>query len=245
MRVLLTRPLRESLQLAHILSLCGHEGIVSPVLEIVPVAWGLPAAEIDAVVLTSQNAVPETHLDILKNIPCFCIGDATATAARAAGLTVASQAGGDRCALVAEIAAANPAQVLFLSGHQERADLIAELAAAHITATKRIVYRAVPLPEFSPEASQALQQNAIDWVVLYSPRSARLFCGLLAQVPMAGAPEFQLACLSEAVAGAWRAVPGASGASSLVVANTPSTQALLAAARLLCDSAMEYVKDQS
>jgi uroporphyrinogen-III synthase len=244
MRVLLTRPLRESAELATILARCGHSAIQSPLLDIVALAWDMPHDAVDALVLTSQNAVPQNHLDVLQGMPCFCIGAATAVAARAAGLNVVSHAQGDRAKLIADIAAAKPRHVLFLSGHQERADLIAALAALDIPATKRIVYRADAIAGFSADAHEALVQNNIDWVLLFSPRSAGEFCRHLAQLPTGIAASLRLACLSEAVADVCRANQEADWA-QVAVANTPSLQALLAAAGLLCDSVSEYVKDQS
>ncbi len=239
MRVLVTRPEKDSTELARILGLAGHEAILSPMLTIVPLAWDMPTENIDAVVLTSHNAVTEAHREKLKNIPCYCIGQTTADAARAAGYHIVASCGGDRAALVQSVAADKPRHALYLSGHDERADLFAELATVGVRATKRRVYEARAVTAFSPSAVSALQNNSIDYVLLYSPRSARLFRTLLDALPGAQKSGLVLACLSAAVADAC----GADWA-QIIVAQTPTTAHLLAASGLLCDSAQEALKDR-
>jgi uroporphyrinogen-III synthase len=244
MRVLLTRPLDDSLVLSEQVSRQGHQSIISPVLKIATVAWELPDEEIDALVLTSHHAVPVQHLDQLGPIPCFCIGERTTAAARAAGFTVAADGEGNRNGLVRKIADVKPRHILFLSGEQERGDMIAELAAVHIPATRRIVYRAESVTAFTPEAVTALQQNEIDWVLLYSPRSAGLFCQLVSQLPVVDKSHLRLACLSQAVADACTEAWADANWAQVVIANRPSSSALLAAAGLICDTALHNEKDQ-
>ncbi len=239
MQVLLTRPLAQSRAMAEILALCDHKAIISPLLHIVPLAWDFPEAQIDALVLTSQNAVPQQHLDALKNIPAYCIGAASAEAARAAGLAVAGDANGDRAALVTLLAAHKPQRALFLSGHTERADLIAELAAVGVPTLKRTVYRA-DATALSALAIDAISENKIDWALLFSPRSAALFASHCNALTALQKNRLRLACLSSAVAEAC----GADWA-HVTIAAQPSTAHLLAAAGLLCDRAATYVRSLS
>lgn len=239
MRVLVTRPQQDSERLADILALCGHEVIVSPLLSIVPLEWEFPSENIDALVLTSHNAVTSRHNEKLTSLSCYCIGDATAAAARAAGFSVVAACGSDRTALVQKIAADNIGHALFLSGHEERADLVAELAASGVAATRRRVYDAQAVGAFSPAAAAALQENQVDRVLLFSPRSAALFSVLFERLPQAEKSRVALACLSAAVADA----AGADWA-QIVVAHQPTTTHLLAASGLLCDSAREVLKDR-
>jgi uroporphyrinogen-III synthase len=230
MRVLVTRPEKDSAALAESIRRAGHEAIVSPLLDIVPVGWEMPETGISALVLTSQNAVTPVHADILNRYPCFCIGAATAEAARAAGYDVIAHAEGDRAGLIAALAARKLKHVLFLSGHVERADLVAELAAVDILTTKRIVYEAQARTAFSPDAAHALADNSIDCILLFSPRSAEIFCNLLQSLPGVQQSRLTLACLSAAVAEAC-----GTGWSHITLAQQPSTQHLLAAAGILCD----------
>jgi uroporphyrinogen-III synthase len=228
MRFLLTRPYKDSMRLADLVQEAGHTAIVSPLLEIVPLPWTMPDAQVDAVVLTSHNAVSQQHLQELSGLTCYCIGAATADAAHVSGLNVVAHAEGERAGLVAKIAADKPRHVLFLSGHLERADLIAELAQAGVMATKKLAYEAQELPAFSHAAHDALSRQEIDWVLLYSPRSATVFCRLF-DAPKSSV---RLACLSSAVADTC----GADWA-QIVVAAQPSTSSLLAACGIMCDRA--------
>ncbi len=239
MQILLTRPFAQSRALADLLALCDHTAIISPLLNIVPLDWAMPDEKIDALVLTSQNAVPQQHLDKLKNMPVFCIGAASADAARAAGLAVAGDADGNRADLVAMLAAHKPRCALFLSGHTERADLIAELAAVGVSAHKRTVYRA-QAAALSAQATGALTEHTIDWALLFSPRSAALFAAHCSALPVTLKNHLRLACLSSAVAEAC----GADWA-HVVLAGQPSTPHLLAAAGLLCDRAASHVRNLS
>jgi uroporphyrinogen-III synthase len=232
MRILVTRPEKDSAPLAEIIRRAGHDAIISPLLNIVPVPWALPETDFSAIVLTSQNAVTTFHADILKRYSCFCIGAATAQAASVAGYDVIAHADGDRAGLIAALVADNIRHVLFLSGHIERADLVVELAAAGIQATRRIVYEAHTRPSFSPEAATALADNCIDCVLLFSPRSAYIFCTLLAGLPTAEKSRLTVGCLSTAVADAC-----GPGWADIALAQQPSAQHLLAAVGILCDSA--------
>jgi uroporphyrinogen-III synthase len=232
MLILVTRPEKDSAVLAEIIGRAGHEAIVSPLMDIVPVAWAMPETDIDALVLTSHNAVSAYHAEILKKYPCFCIGAATAQAASAAGFDVIAHADGDRSGLITALVSSNSKNILFLSGHIERADLVTELAASGIQAVRRIVYEAHARTCFSADAARALAENSIDCVLLFSPRSAAIFRTLHEGLTGAAKSRLTLACLSAAVAQACGA-----GWSHIALAQQPSTQHLLAAAGIMCDSA--------
>ena len=69
----------------------GLEVVTCPLFVIEPVAWTAPdPARFDALLLTSANAVRYAGpgLAALAALPVFAVGDSTAEAARAAGLTV-------------------------------------------------------------------------------------------------------------------------------------------------------------
>ena len=69
----------------------GLTVIEFPLFEIVPLAWQAPAADLfDAIVLTSANAVRHAGADlaIYHGLPVLAVGEATAAAARAAGLAI-------------------------------------------------------------------------------------------------------------------------------------------------------------
>ena len=70
----------------------GIDAIAIPLFAIAPVAWDVPdASEYDLLLLTSANAARHggAGLAKLSGLPTYCVGEATAAAARDAGLTVA------------------------------------------------------------------------------------------------------------------------------------------------------------
>lgn len=80
----------------------GLDAVSIPLFEVAPVAWQVPdPAAFDALLLTSANAVRHggAGLEALRELPTYCVGDATAATARAAGLTVAGVGTGGAAAL--------------------------------------------------------------------------------------------------------------------------------------------------
>ena len=70
----------------------GLNPIVAPLFRIEPVEWQpRDPAEFDALLLTSANAVAQAGdgLREFASLPVYCVGEATAAAARDAGLSVA------------------------------------------------------------------------------------------------------------------------------------------------------------
>lgn len=70
----------------------GIDAVAIPLFEIAPMAWDTPeGSEFDMLLLTSANAVRHggAGLTKLRHLPAYCVGEATAEAARDAGLTVA------------------------------------------------------------------------------------------------------------------------------------------------------------
>jgi len=114
-----------------------------PLFTILPVPWTLPDEPFDALLLTSANAV--RHAGRLPPLPAHAVGPATAAAARAAGLEVASVGVGG----VDDLLAALPGDLRLL--HLCGADRI-QLAATEPKIVAVTVYRAEQLP--LPPASQ-------------------------------------------------------------------------------------------
>ncbi len=84
----------------------GIEAVAIPLFEVSAVAWDVPeASEYDALLLTSANAARHggPRLSALAGLPTYCVGEATAAAARAAGLSVARVGVGDADALLGQM----------------------------------------------------------------------------------------------------------------------------------------------
>jgi uroporphyrinogen-III synthase len=191
-KVLVTRPLHQAEATAARLRRDGLcEPVIAPLLKIVPLIWGLPEGRVQAVLLTSANAVPA--LEVLpRSLPVYCVGTATAEAAQQAGFMAASAAGDATalCRLVQKKLNPGEGHLLHLSGQDVALDLAKELGPAGFQVTRRIAYRAeaaTSLPEEKPD-------EKADYALLYSPRTAEVLDRLATKRGMA------LVCLSPAVA---------------------------------------------
>ena len=229
MRIAITRPQADGELTASGLRARGHQVLVAPLLKVEPVAADL-AGGWAAVVITSANApgaiAAHSARAALSKLPAFAVGRRSADAARAAGFTDVSSAGGDvrdLVRLLAERHAGAGGPLLYLAGEDRAADLIGELAAHGIAAEMRVVYRAVTAP-FPRQLVAALKAGEIDAVLHFSKRSADNYltgaraAGLLAQ---ALAPRHL--CLSAQVA-----EPLArAGARRIAIAARPDEAALI------------------
>ncbi|MEQ1688042.1 MAG: uroporphyrinogen-III synthase [Sphingopyxis sp.] len=83
----------------------GLRAVKVPLFAIEPVDWAVPdVADFDRLLLTSANAVRHAGagLAALRGLPCWCVGEATADAARGAGLTVERIGTSDAASLLAD-----------------------------------------------------------------------------------------------------------------------------------------------
>lgn len=180
MRLLVTRPIEDGETLKARLEALGHQVILSPLLAIEPCAGiEIPPETYQAVALTSANAVRclagSAHLDGLRSLPVMAVGPQSAAAAREAGFTKITEAGGNGVGLARHMIATLDPQagpVLYLSGLDTASDFTGLLEKGGLTARRIIVYAAKPITALAPEATDA------QGVLLYSPRSARLWLDL-------------------------------------------------------------------
>lgn len=213
MRVLVTRPAAQALATAELLRRHGHEPLVDPILTIEPMPLPrLAPGDYRALLVTSVNTVPALP-DDLRVLPVYAVGSATAGALRAAGWRIAGEAAGDGrslAGLVARVLA--PGRLLHPGGEDRAPALVEGLAAAGFTIDQPVAYRAVAAAAL-PEATRAALAGAVlDAVLLASPRSASVWCGLVRDAGLAdGTRRLVAACISAAVAEAagsliWHAV---------------------------------------
>jgi uroporphyrinogen-III synthase len=229
MRLVVTRPQADSERTAAALRARGHAVLVAPLLRVEPVATDLSGTW-GAVIITSANApgaiAGNPARAALIKLPLFAVGQRSADAARQAGFTDVTSAGGDvsdLVQLIAERHADSVAPLLYLAGEDRAADLVAELVVHGIVAEMVVVYRAVPAP-FPPELTAALQAGDVDVVLHFSKRSAENY---IAGARQAGIIEQALGvrhfCLARPIA---EPLSGA-GAGSIAVAKRPDEAALL------------------
>ena len=212
-KLLLLRPepgLQASVEHAASLDL---DTIACPLFTVEPIAWDAPdPAEHDALLLTSANAVRHAGpgLDGLKRLPVHAVGQATAAAARDAGLDVV----GVGWAGVAELLAALPpsARLLHLAGQHRRP------AESGHSIDVRTVYRAVPIADPALPSLDGLV------VAVHSPRAGARLAELSPRREQAS-----VAAISENAAQAC-----GEGWERMQTAVRPDDESLLALAAMLC-----------
>lgn len=227
MLVLLTRPREQSERTARLLEQRGHETIIDPVLEIRPCA--VPALSLEgmaAVAVTSAHAA-HALAGMPSSMPVFVVGGATARAAQRVLERDVAVAEGDGRALARLVAATlrpDAGSVLHLSGAEVSTGLAEVLGAAGYDYRRIIVYEAVPTVGMEADARSALLEQRLDAVLLYSPRSARLWVRKLREMGLADrVGRVEAACLSAAVAAELRGL----GLATVRVATTPIQDDLL------------------
>jgi len=201
MRLLVTRPQYDAQILKPKLEQLGHEVIASPLLEIVPRCdIRIPNAPYQLIALTSANAIRSLAgnalLDRLRHLPILAVGPQSADAARQAGFEAITQAGGDGSDLARRIIAhARPeaGPILYLSGLDTASDFSGHLERAGFAVERVIAYEARPAARLAIDAARA------EGVLLYSPRSARLWLDLAAKQGI-GAETMMHFCLSANIA---------------------------------------------
>lgn len=197
MHVLVTRPQPGAEDTAARLRTLGHAVTMAPLLHVKALSWEPPSTPPSAIMLTSAFAARLCDAGVFHTLPTFAVGSATARAARSAGFVDVRDGGGTAQALLNRVVAAGFADVLHLAGADRTTVTIPSGLCVHTI----IVYRAWLVPLAAP--------LVVDWVLLYSPRTARHFA---AEVDRLGQDRarISIAAISAAALAAagqgWRAV---------------------------------------
>ncbi|MBS0247155.1 MAG: uroporphyrinogen-III synthase [Proteobacteria bacterium] len=177
MRIVLTRPHKDSERTAALLRAHGHDVLIAPLLRIETLPVKLDQCY-GAVIVTSANAAAaladHPACATLTALPVFAVGQRSGAAVRAAGFSDIHVAGGDIDDLTRLIAEQRPdekAPLLYLAGEDRSGDLVGDLAVHGIAVELAVIYRAVPQP-FPAELTAALTSGAVDAVMHFSRRSA-------------------------------------------------------------------------
>ncbi len=194
----------------------GLDALAAPLFAVEPVAWeALEQASFDGLLLTSANAVrcAGEQLGQFRGLKAYAVGEATADAARDAGLDIAAtgDSGVDR--LLGSIE--GELKLLHLCGEDRREPLDSR---QRITAIA--VYRSQPVD--APDLGQVVGSIAI----VHSPRAGRRLAELVDDRAKTAIVAISSAA-AEAVGDGWQCVQ---------VAESPSDEAMLALAARLCDT---------
>lgn len=216
-RVLVTRSQPGADETAERLRTLEFEPVLAPLRRLEAVAHD-PAAATVATAMAFTSAAGVRFWTGRRDLPAFCVGDATAATARAAGHQDVRSAAGDGAALVALIAASLPldATILHVRGAEVAMDLVSALATLGRGAAAVLVYRAVDADTLPSRALDGLHA-----ALFHSPAGARIFTRLTSGT--GALTGVRAVALSPAVAQVL--VPGAWGA--IEVADEPTETALL------------------
>lgn len=177
--LLLTRPAEASQRFAQGLAPETQARVtlcVSPLIGIAPRTEPVDPGLARGLVFSSVNGVrAAAGLMAARDLPCFCVGAATARAAREAGWTVAREAEADADALVAALLRDPPeGPLLHLRGVHARGDIAGRLTAGGLRTDATVVYDQPELT-LTDAARDHLAGSHPVIVPLFSPRSASLF----------------------------------------------------------------------
>ncbi|RXZ65610.1 uroporphyrinogen-III synthase [Pelagerythrobacter rhizovicinus] len=195
-----------------------------PLADVAPVAWQPPPdSGFDALLLGSANAVRHAGpaLARWRDRPVHVVGDATAKAAQAAGLKVASVGEGHLQPVLDRLASKNPMRLLRLTGEAH----VPLVPPGNVSIETRVVYRVVhrPIPE---ELAVDLAQGGV--VLLHSGEAARHFARECDRLGLSRAG-ISLAVLAPRIGEA-----AGSGWGRVEIAARPADGALLALVRDIC-----------
>lgn len=205
MRVLITRPYVDALRLQATLKDLGVEAVSAPLLDI----EYLEGAEVDlntvqALVFTSVNGVrafAKRNPD--RELPVLCVGDATAKEAHANHFEDVKSADGDVNSLSALVKAEldpSVGEILHLAGTHVAGDLSKKLSRAGFSYERTVLYTAHKAKALPQSACSALQDQNVDGILFYSPRTAQAFVNLASKAGLENDLNGLVAyCLSPAV----------------------------------------------
>jgi uroporphyrinogen-III synthase len=229
MRVLVTRPLQDAKATADHLRALGHEALISPLLEISNATGPIiDLSGVQALLVTSANGVRALSArTAVRDIPIFAVGPQTADEAVTAGFTNVRSSDRDATALAEAVAhwtAPEKGSLLHASGADGAGRLAGLLADKGFDVRTETLYSVSPVP-LSQQALDAITTSTLGAVLLYSPRSARLFRDAIAGANLSEAVKKVTAvCISQAAAEALAPLNFA----QMCIATTPNQKALLA-----------------
>jgi uroporphyrinogen-III synthase len=229
MRVMITRPQEDAAPLAESLDEEGIETLLEPLIAIdYKDGPDLDFSNVQALLITSANglrAFVRRHDG--RNLRVFAVGDASARASIAAGFLDVESATGDVEALSALVVArlnSKDGDVLHVSAKKITGGLGEKLQNAGFSYRREVLYEAIPATNFSEKNRTALEKGAVDGVLFYSPRTAKIFAGLVQGDALGGCCQKMVAfCLSSAVAEKVRGL----GWRDVIVCPNPDQQAMI------------------
>jgi uroporphyrinogen-III synthase len=201
MRILVTRPLEDGMEIAARLAERGHQVLLAPLLEPhFPDGPEPDFQDVQAILATSANGIRALHRRTARrDFPVFAVGPQTAEEARRCGFTDIRSADGDAKALAEATTrwAARDGVLLHVCAEDAPGTLTENLAARGFDVRRCALYAIEPATALSAEAKTALKEGALDAVMFFSPRTAGIFVQLAEGLPTEGLTAL---CISRATA---------------------------------------------
>jgi len=210
MHLLVTRPQPDAEDLQRKLEVRGFRVSVAPLLDIrMGLQRPIPNRPYQAVLITSANGAralaQHPARDRFLDRLAYAVGPQSRAAAAASGFERVAEAGGDVTAIIDKVKSElEPGRgpLLYLSGEETSGDLEAVLQRRGFEVDRIIMYAAVPAAHLPPPVTAMIKRRAIDGVLLYSRRTAKVWrkC-ILADGLDAHAGHILHFCLAAPVAG--------------------------------------------
>lgn len=230
MRLLITRPREAAKSIADELSARGHTALIAPVMEIrLREGTELGLEGVQAILATSANGIRAlAQRSERRDLPVYAVGPQTSEAAQVAGFKAVYSADGDAAALAEKVQAELDPEggvLLHAAGADTTGRLTETLKAKKFKVEREVLYDAVPFTKLPDSAQSALRQKRLDGVLLFSPRTAKIFCKLVAAAGLEeSCAPLQAFCISAATAAALGSLEFA----RVAVAGHPNQKAMLA-----------------
>ncbi len=228
-RLLLTRPRGRAERFAAELAREGWDCLIWPLTEIRPLPAPPPdIAGAQAALFTSTAGALAPATPAFRRLPVWCVGGATAAAAREAGHEQAFSADGDAAALAALVAnrlSPGRGALVHVRGLDVAGDLAESLTAKGFEVRDHVAYEAVAVTAVPEAVDAAMLDGGIAAAAFFSPRAGAIFAGLAPdrwRAPLAGMTAFAISARAAASL-------APAGFGRIVVAEAPTADALLAA----------------
>jgi len=205
MRILITRPTEDAARFAALLAQRGHQAVCASLLSVRFFAGPVLGLEgVHAILVTSANGVRAlARRSTRRDLPVFAVGPQTEEAARLAGFCRIESADGDAAALAEAVPRwARPQDgVLFHAAGSSHGRLKSLLEAKGYEVKAAELYEIVAAQSLPDAARAALESEALDAVLAFSPRSAAALRDCIRCAGLAGVCNRLMAvCISQATA---------------------------------------------
>lgn len=183
MKILLTRPHKDSQATADILQTKNMSSAIQPMFEIIEHDVVISDDDYQAIIFTSRHSVTSfARQSDQRNIPVYCVGNHTAQCAADHHFETVFSADGDATdlsALIQKNLSLKNGKILRLTGYPDSDFLSAELQIIGYEIDIVQLYHPEPVATLSDITIDLLNRGKLDGVLFFSPQTAAHFYTLL------------------------------------------------------------------